>query len=344
VPSNIHDSAGGQRGDSMNSTISRGTLTSQPLRVVVTVDPFGEPARKALQALGGHVTYNAAGRKLTREEVTNLLVINQPNVIIAGTEKYDEELLARLPHLELIARVGVGYDGVDLAACRHMRNVHVSYGPTTCTNAVAELTIMSMVANLRHVRDVSIAADGFKWNRFIGRELRDCEVGIIGVGRIGSAVIEKLQSLKPRRIFINDLLPERMEDKTRCEPASKGHIFSSCDIITLHVPGSPSNIDLVSWSELAQMKKDAVLFNFSRGGIINETALYEHCRDNRSFRAAVDTFVEEPYKGPLSMLTNVTCTPHLGSCTTTARLAMEGQAVEDVANFLHGKPIAHLLV
>ncbi len=309
------------------------------MKVMVTTFPFGEPNSLPIKLLGDHeVFYNDVGRKYNRKELEERIKSFQPEIIIAGTELYDEDLLDMFENLKLISRVGIGLDSVPVGKCR-ARGVEVSYTPDAPSNAVAELTVAQMMSSLRRTNQISEDLKSGGWTRYIGRELRDCDVGLFGCGRIGSLVVEKLNGLKPRRIFVNDVEKDRMKGLMRCEPETKMQILSSCDIISIHIPFNERNENFIGKREFRLLKSDAVLINTARGGIVDEDALYDWLKANPSAMAVMDVFSEEPYKGKLKSLENIYLTPHLGSCSTKSRFNMEMGAVEAVLNFIDDEPI-----
>ena len=298
------------------------------IKVIVTTFPFnyGEKFFKNTN-FGYHIQikYNEIKRKYTREEHIEVIKKEQPDVIIAGTEKYDKEILSMMPNLKMISRVGIGIDGIDLSECAK-RGIIIKNTPDAPTNAVAELTVCQILNMLRKIQNVSndmIYKE--RWNRYIGRELKNCSVGIIGFGRVGKSVYKKLKNFNCK-IYYNDIKDDKSTDID--------HIFKNCDIITLHIPLEDKeicNINFITKRELNMMKENVRLLNMSRGGIINEDHLYDFLLKNKKSTIAIDTFENEPYKGKLTELGNVYLTPHLGSCTIASRIAMEEQAIE---NFL----------
>ena len=313
-------------------------------KIVVTTYPFGNPNPKPLQQLDGFdVSYNTIGREYNQDELKQVLIEEQPNIIIAGVEKYKPEFLDLVPNLKLISRVGVGLDSVPLDACEE-RGIVVCYTPTAPSNAVAELTIAQMLNSLRRVRLVDNHLREGLWDRYIGREIRSCDVGIIGMGRIGSLVAQKLSGLKPRRIFVNDVVQERCHGVERCEYETKIQILCHCDIVTIHIPYSEQNHHFIQESDLRLMKNDAVLLNLSRGNIIDEKALSRWLISNPDALGVLDCYSHEPYEGDLRDLDNCSLTPHLGSCTKKSRVDMEVGATEEAMNYINGREFNNRVV
>ncbi len=316
------------------------------MKIIVTTHPFGEKNNKPLQLLqdfGVHV--NEIKRKYTPEEHQEILKNIQPDIIIAGTETYDLKTLDLCPSLKMISRVGAGLDSVDLKECKK-RSIVVTYTPNAVSNAVAELTIAQMLNALRNITYVHKT-----WNRYVGRDLEECIVGIFGCGRIGTKVIDKLQSLKPKKIFVNDIDKIKLQNLTNCEPATKYRILTNADIITFHIPlVEPSlnptynNHNFIKYKDLQLLKRNAIIINTSRGGIINEKDLYKWLIKNKQAKAVLDTFEKEPYHGDFFQLDNVFLTPHLGSCTQKSRYNMETGAVKEVLHFINKKPFNNRVI
>jgi len=314
------------------------------VNLIVTTSPFGSSVntpRELLHKMGKdfgiNISYNEKGRKYTREELTKVLIEKDPRFIVAGTEKYDKEQLDLCKNLKMISRVGIGLDSIDLPEC-HNRNVIVSYTPDAPTNAVAELTISQIFSLLRSTVLADEEMRSGNWKRFIGRELKNCCVGVVGNGRIGASVISKLKSLTPKKVLYTDIDVSRKVFPEYVW-ATKKQILKECDIITLHIPLNEDNRNYLDEKELSLLKKDAIIINTSRGGVINEKSLYRWLHDNSNASAAIDVFEREPYKGNLLTLSNILLSPHLGSCSQMSRFQMEVGAVKSVDAYLSSNKI-----
>jgi D-3-phosphoglycerate dehydrogenase len=182
------------------------------VRVLVTTIPFAERDQTPLESLktaGAEVVINPLGRKLTESDLANL--ISDFDIVIAGTEPITEKVLSRANRLKLIARVGIGLDSVDLIAARK-REILVSYTPDAPSPAVAELTLGLMIDLLRSAHVSNLRMHQGIWYRYFGQRLARSSLGIIGLGRIGSAVIHHLSGFKCEKILVNDI------DKTVLTP------------------------------------------------------------------------------------------------------------------------------
>lgn len=297
------------------------------MKLLITTYPFDPSNVGELSNVS--VFYNTVKRRYKREELIERFEEINPDFIIAGTEKYDSELLDYLPNLKLISRVGIGVNSVDLDECKK-RNIIVTNTPNAPTNSVAELTICQIFNMLRGKSSMR------GWCKPLGRELSNCNVGIIGAGRIGKKIITKLTTLKPKNIFINDIVGN--------DCISKEELLKKSDIVSINVPLTKETYNLITYDELKLMKKDACILNLSRGGIINEEDLYLWLNKNENFSAAIDVFENEPYGGKLMECENAYLTPHIASHTVESRSSMELSAIKEVTNFINNAPFNNKII
>ena len=264
--------------------------------------------------------------------------------IIIGLEKIDNTWLDQYPDLKLIVKRGIGVDNIDLDECKR-RDIIVCNTPDAPSNAVAELTICQMLNMLRKVPQAGLD----RWNRYVGRELSECMVGIIGYGRIGLSVDMILRNGFFCFTYVNDIKNIDFPNtslKYGYETTIE-RIYKECDIITLHIPLKDKTIDntnFITKKELDMMKPNVRLLNMSRGGIINESDLYEWLKTHKKATCAIDSYVKEPYNEKLRQLKNIYLTPHLGSCTVTSKEAMQKQAEEEAQRYLSGKDLLNRVI
>lgn len=302
------------------------------MNVLVTVDKFGKEARQLLGEVcstNHTIYYNSIEKRLSKEELSEAINTAKPEIIIAGTEAYDTEILDLATKLKVISRVGIGLDSVDLKECE-ARNITVESTPDAPSDAVAELTLGQILNAIRRIQEVDMSVRKNGWFRYVGKDLKQSTVGIIGYGRIGSRVANMLKGLC-KDIYIHEI------DDTKNIEFNKldlNYILTNCDIITFHIPFNSNNKNLITYKELDLLKKDCILINTSRGGIIHEQDLYDWLVKNEDAIAAIDVFEQEPYSGNLTTLTNCYLTPHLGSCTIKSRRDMEVGAVENITKYL----------
>jgi len=285
------------------------------MRIAITTSKFNK-----LFIHGDHeVTMNTTERKLTEEELRDMLLACDPEAIICGTEQYSPELLETLPSLRVLSRVGIGLDNIPLDWCQE-HEVAVMNTPDAMSHAVAELTVSQIIQALRMVPECSNIMRGFGWQRVYGREMRDVTVGVVGCGRIGSKVA-KYCSCMGSNVLVHD------KDAEQALKAGYKNSFTtdvlSCDVVTFHVPKTQDTIGYMSARYDHLLKDDVVLVNMSRGGIINEEWLKDWLYRRPKSMAVIDTWEEEPTGSMLVNMDQVLPTPHLASCTLSARRRME---------------------
>jgi len=305
------------------------------MKVLITTVPFATEDRLPLDLLEREkIEYviNPLNKKLTESELLSLN--DNYDVIIAGTEPITDKVINSFKNLKFISRVGIGLDSVDLISCRR-KGILVSYTPDAPSKAVAELTVSLSISLLRKVQLSNLRMHNGHWNRYYGKRLSECIVGIIGVGRIGSQLIQNLSGFGCKKILLNDLNPSSDIDRQHKNIywTSKEAIYRESDVITLHVPLTKKTHNLINLKEIKTMKKDVVLINTSRGGIINESDLINALSNNLISGAAIDVFEEEPYFGPLCNIENCILTSHMGSMSFDCRTKMEIEATEEAIRF-----------
>lgn len=304
-------------------------------RILITTVPFGDKNRYPLDLLEKNnieFAINPLGKRLTENELVDL--VDDFDVIIAGTEPITERVMDHASRLKLICRVGIGLDSVDLLAAQE-RNILVSYTPEAPSPAVSDLTIGLMYSLLRHVHEANVQLHRGDWHRYFGKRLVNCKVGLIGLGRIGSGVLKHLMALGCYDVLYNDIelkLENQLIHNARF--AEKDEIYKKADIVSLHLPLTATTANMITSKELSMMNNDSFLINTSRGGIVNENDLYEALRLNKIAGAAIDVFEREPYDGSLSLLDNCLLTAHMGSMAIDCRTQMEIEATEEAVRFL----------
>ena len=309
------------------------------MKVLISTVPFGSLPNHnplgLLEAARLRCQLNPFGRRLTERELMEL--IDDVSILIAGTEPITSEVMEAAPHLQLIARVGIGLDSVDLEAAR-MHGIAVTYTPEAPAPAVAELTVGLMLDLLRSISRADRLMHSKHWRRFLGRRLDGLTVGVVGVGRVGKRVIRILRGGFPNvRILANDIQPDFSFGKELgIEWVEKNKLYSNSDIVTLHLPLTPITNRLITEREIGMLKPSAFLINNSRGGIVDESALAAALTSGRLAGAAIDVFDHEPYSGVLTDIESCILTCHMGSMSEDCRAAMETEAVEDVLRFVRG--------
>jgi glyoxylate reductase len=264
-------------------------------------------------------------------------------LIADPTVPVDSELLdAAGPQLRVVANFAVGYDNVDLEACRQ-REVTITNTPDVLTNATAELTLALMLAAARQIGTGERLVRSGSWSgwepeQLLGRELRDATIGIVGLGRIGSRVGELMSGFGSRLLYASRSERPDHETSLGIERRELDELIAESDVVTLHVPLTPSTRHLIDGDRLARFKPGSILVNTARGGLIATDALVAALRDGPLAAAALDVYEHEPtVEGGLLARENVVLAPHLGSATRTARDGMATLAARNVIEVLEGR-------
>jgi D-3-phosphoglycerate dehydrogenase len=313
-------------------------------KALITTVPFANKNPLPIELLedaGIDYLINPVGRKLKEDELAEM--VSDFDVLIAGTEPITDKVMAHGKNLKLISRVGIGLDSVDLLAAEK-RGIQVSYTPDAPAPAVAELTVGMMLTLLRHVHVANSQMHQGLWHRYFGRRISEITIGIIGAGRIGRGVIERLASFVPFKIMINDISTSiRLPSAPWIHFATKEEIYEQADLISLHVPLTAQTKNMIRYEHLKSMKSDAIVINTSRGGIINEHDLAVVLNEGHLAGAAIDVFEQEPYDGELLNIERCLLTSHMGSMSVDCRTRMEIEATEEAVRFLTGRSLQGLV-
>ena len=242
-------------------------------------------------------------------------------VLIRSATKMDAEAIAAAPKLKVIARAGVGLDNVDIkAATTH--GVMVVNAPTSNVISAAELAIAHIMGLARHIPDAhaSLKAGAWKRSQYTGIELYENTIGIIGLGRIGTLVAQRLAGFGATLIGYDPYVTQARAEQIGVELVDMEQMMKRSDFITIHIPKTPETTGMISTNEFKIAKPSLRIVNCSRGGIIDEAALYEALKSNQIGAAGLDVFVNEPPKdSPLLTLDNILVTPHIGASTDEAQ-------------------------
>jgi len=271
-------------------------------------------------------------------------------VLVRSATKIDAEAIAAAPVLKVVARAGVGLDNVDIKAAT-TAGVMVVNAPTSNIISAAELTVGHILSLARHIpaAHASLAAGAWKRSSYTGVELYEKTVGIIGLGRIGALITQRLQAFGVTVIAYDPYVTTARAQQLGVELVSLEDLLRRADFTTIHMPRTPETLGMISDAQFALMKPTAFVVNVARGGLIDEDALHRALTSNTIAGAGLDVFVAEPPKdSPLLALPNVVVTPHLGASTDEAqekagvsvaksvRLALGGELVPDAVNVAGG--------
>ena len=246
-------------------------------------------------------------------------------------------LLDAANRVKVIGRAGIGVDNIDVEGCSR-RGVVVMNTPFGNTITTAELAVAHIVAAARQIPQATASTREGKWekSRFMGMELTGKKAGVIGAGNIGAIVCDRLKGLH-MSVFVYDpfISDERASAMGVTKVESVMELAETVDVLTIHVPLLDVTRNLIDSKVLQHMKKGSILVNCSRGGIVDEEALYKVCRSGHLRAAALDVFASEPARDhPLFELENVTFTPHIGACSDEAQENVAVQIAEQMSDYL----------
>jgi D-3-phosphoglycerate dehydrogenase len=285
---------------------------------LVVVNPWLEPERWELEVSRVDAVISRKG-KITREQMQNS----------AG-------------RLKIIARTGVGVDPsrVDLDGAKEFK-VWVTNQPGSNSVSVAELVFGQMIALVRHTFEANKAVKENRWSeylKFIGTELAEKTLGIIGMGNIGTRVAVRARAFEMDFLVYDPYIPEAHVTALGGKLIGLDELLAKSDIVTIHCPLTPETRSMIDGRRLALMKTSAYLINAARGGIVNEDALWRALKERRIAGAALDVVENEPpaKNHSLFQLDNVVLTPHIGALTLEASKRGEWGAAEDVIRVLEG--------
>lgn len=271
-------------------------------------------------------------------------------ILVRSATQVDAEVLAAAPNLKVIARAGVGLDNVDIKGAT-AAGVMVVNAPTSNIISAAELTCGHILSLARHIPAAHAALAEGKWKRsaYTGTELYEKTIGIIGLGRIGALIAERMKAFGTKVVAYDPYVTSARAQQLGVQLLSLDELIETSDFITIHMPKTPETTGMIGAAQLKAMKPTAYVINVARGGLIDEDALYEALTNNVIAGAGLDVFVSEPPTGsPLLGLPNVITTPHLGASTDEAqekagisvaksvRLALSGELVPDAVNVAGG--------
>ncbi|MEO6810173.1 MAG: phosphoglycerate dehydrogenase, partial [Isosphaeraceae bacterium] len=264
-------------------------------------------------------------------------VLPGADAIVAGGEPLSAPLLALAPKLRVIARTGVGYDSVDVAAAS-ARKIVVTITPGTNHDSVAEHTFALLLALTRRiVADDRIIHDG-GWDRTMPRPLRGTTLGLIGLGRIGRAVALRAVAFDMRVIAFDPVADAPFDAHYGIDRVSMDELLARSDAVSLHLPLLETTRGLVNQAFLARMKPGALLLNTSRGGLIVEADLYQGLASGRLGGAGLDVTEPEPTRpdNPLLLAPNLIISPHIAGIDTRAMADMAELAARCIVDLFEG--------
>jgi len=261
-------------------------------------------------------------------------------LLVRSATRVTADIIEAAPNLIVIGRAGVGVDNIDVEAATR-RGVVVCNSPEGNTIAAAEHTLALMLAVARNIPSASSSVAAGEWKRtaFLGVELLDKTLGIIGLGKIGSEVAMRAQAFGMKVIGHDPFITADHASRLGVEIADLPELLQRSDFITLHVPLTRDTRHLIGEETLAKVRPGVRIINCSRGPVVDEAALAKAIQEGRVAGAGLDVFEKEPPSdSPLLALSQVVLTPHLGASTAEAQMKVAVDVAQQVAEVLHGRP------
>lgn len=296
------------------------------------------PAKAKLESAGVEVVYaQHDGRGLREAELVK--AIPGCTALIAGMDDVTEKAIkAGSPTLKLVARIGVGYNNVDLGAAERY-GVKVTITPDANMYSVADLALGLLLSVARSIPTHDQITRAGEWRRINGSELHDKTLGIIGLGKIGLEVAKRAKGFGMQIIAYDLFKNPAAAEKYDISYTSLEELLNQADFVTLHAPEVEATKGIINRQTLSLMKPSAYLINTARGPLVNESDLYDALKERKIAGAGLDAFAQEPPADKrFFQLDNVVLTPHAGASTVEANDRMSLMAVDEVLRVISGRP------
>ncbi|MET3983551.1 phosphoglycerate dehydrogenase [Streptomyces sp. PvR034] len=277
-------------------------------------------------------------------------IVDADAILVRSATKVDAEAIAAAKKLRVVARAGVGLDNVDVSSATKA-GVMVVNAPTSNIVTAAELACGLLVATARNIPQANTALKNGEWkrNKYTGVELSEKTLGVVGLGRIGVLVAQRMSAFGMKIVAYDPYVQPARAAQMGVKMLTLDELLEVADFITVHLPKTPETLGLIGDEALHKVKPSVRIVNAARGGIVDEAALYSAIKEGRVAGAGLDVYAKEPCTdSPLFELDQVVCTPHLGASTDEAqekagiavaksvRLALAGELVPDAVNVQGG--------
>jgi len=317
------------------------------MKVFIT-QQIEQEAIELLKSKGIEISCTGKDGPLTRQEFLEGIKNADAVIMVWHTEMMNKEAFEYAKKLKIVARRGVGFDNIDIAEARR-RGIYVTVTPVH-TDTIADLTFGLIINAARRIPQADAYVRSGQWKEggtqvarlFMGFDVHDKTIGIIGFGRIGKLVAHRALGFSMKVYYYDVNKQPDAEKELNVEYASLDQIYKQCDFISINCALTEGTRHLINREAIAKMKKNAVVVCTARGGIVDEKALYDALRNGQLGGAGLDVFDPEPISSdnPLLTLNNVVFTPHLGTSVYDTRVKMVVTAAEDIIRVFSGeKPL-----
>lgn len=313
-----------------------------PWKVLITArgaKEAGLQAQELLRKAGCELVFPPRFGPLKADDLVSAL--NGKNAVLASLDEYSAKVLTSLAQLKIIARWGVGYDSVDLAAATG-GGIVVTYTPGVLDDAVADYTFALLLSLARHVHEAHAIMQRGEWKNMWGEDVGGKTLGIIGLGRIGKAVARRAAGFNMRVLAHT---PRPSPDSPGVEFVSLEELLAESDFVSLHAALTPAARGMIGEAQLRQMKRSAYLINTARGALVDETALMRALTEGWIAGAALDVFTTEPLpaQSPLRSAPNLLLSPHQSSYARGTGERLSLTAAQAIVDLMNGKKPQNVL-
>ncbi len=283
-------------------------------------------------------------RQILEEKIENI-----HGIFCLLTDTIDQALLERGKHLKAISNMAVGYNNIDISYARKL-GIPVTNTPDVLTETTADLTFALLMVTARRITESERYLREGKWQTWspmllTGQDIYGATLGIIGMGRIGEALAKRANGFSMNVLYHNRNRKYNVEKKLGVSYAELHKLLEQSDFVCVMTPYTKETHHLIADKELKQMKRTAVLINTSRGGVVDEQALYDALVNGEIWGAGLDVFEQEPlpHDHPLLQLDQVVATPHIGSASIATRLKMAQLAATNLIQMLNGQKNQYII-
>lgn len=308
------------------------------MKILITPRSFASISKNPMEMLeekGYEIIKNETGKPLNNKEMS--VLIEDVDGIIIGIDDLNAGIIKQAHNLNVISKYGVGVDNIDIEAAT-TQGIVITNTPKANIDAVADLTFALMLALARRIPEADRETKAGYWKKFIGTSVWRKKLGVIGLGKIGRQVVKRARGFEMEILCYDIIQDEEFARQFGVRYIDLETLLKESDYITIHTPLNNATKGMIGYKELEMINENAFLINTSRGGIIDEKALYDALKNNKIKGAALDSYKEEPLENsPLVELENIIMTSHNGAYTKEAINNMGIQAAQNLIDVLEGR-------
>lgn len=308
------------------------------MKILITPRSFASTSKKPLEMFekkGYEIIKNETSKPLNNREMSEK--IKDVDGIIIGIDDLNAQIIKQARNLKIISKYGVGVDNINIKAAT-AQGIVVTNTPTANIDAVADLAFALMLALARRIPEADRETKAGNWKKFIGTSVWRKKLGVIGLGKIGKQVVKRARGFEMEILCYDIIQDEEFARQFSIRYVDLETLLKESDYITIHAPLNTATRDMIGYKELEMINENAFLINTSRGGIIDEKALYNTLKNNKIKGAALDSYKEEPPENsPLAELENIIMTSHNGAYTKEAINNMGIQSAQNLIDVLEGR-------